>query len=464
MKNKIAALLFIISFLILITKLSFALSCKPWPTEYHFLNSDVVFTGKVENIEELGKQNDMYVKNKVTLTVEQIFKGDLLNSITVFENTYWGAMFKENERYLVFANFLDEELIVEGCSGTKNMKYVSDELKKIENIKQLIQRKINSIRNADKSGNFKYEISVIKDGSIEYKEFDGNGRLAWLDSFKDSEHKSKQFLEDGRYSYLEFFYKNGKLTNTKGYDQNGKLILDENTVQTKLFQEDKRVDCDKLKKHISLLFDKLNYCDVDSDCIYSGIPDCSFGCCGILVNKDVDLAEAKEAVMEFRENCLEECDCLCPPTIMGRKCKDNKCVWAKQETISPEQALNLSLPIEVEDVIMYDDGGTIGVILKDSKGKTFTFCADNRMLRSGPRVEERHLYVGTLHPDNPGSREIPLSGKEERAILMILQDLMNRELSQEEQKKLLNTVVTANLSEKELQRHLLLTIIRRLKK
>lgn len=226
MKNKIAILICIVLISVLIAKLSLALSCSPRPTEYRFLNADVVFTGKVENIEELGKQDETYVKSKAILNVEEVFKGELINSITVSENIYYGATFKENERYLVFANFVDKEFSVGPCSGTRNIKYISDEFKKIERIKQLIQGELDFIRNFDEGEELKYEISITDDGSIEYKEFDEKGRLTWLDIFKGNEHKSKQFFESGRYSYLEFIYRDGKLVHTKGYDQNGKLILD----------------------------------------------------------------------------------------------------------------------------------------------------------------------------------------------------------------------------------------------
>ncbi|MFC1703348.1 hypothetical protein ACFL1E_01000 [Candidatus Omnitrophota bacterium] len=225
MKNKTSTVVFIT--LVLIAKLSFAESCMPKPAEFHFLNADVVFTGKVENIEELGKQDEMYVKSKVRLNVEEVLKGDVSDSVVVFENTYYGAMFKENERYLVFAGFLDEELLTGSCSGTKNMKYLSDEFKKIERINQLIQGQMKSIKNLDEDEELKYEISIVDDGAIEYKQYDENGRLLFHDTFKDGEHIWRQFFNDGMYKYIEYLYKNGKLIYLKKYDQNGKLILEE---------------------------------------------------------------------------------------------------------------------------------------------------------------------------------------------------------------------------------------------
>ena len=68
--------------LVLIAKLSFALSCAPKPTEFHFLNANAVFTGKVDKIEELGKQGEMYLKSK-GLKVALVLNKDFIFCISI---------------------------------------------------------------------------------------------------------------------------------------------------------------------------------------------------------------------------------------------------------------------------------------------------------------------------------------------------------------------------------------------
>ncbi|OGP55797.1 MAG: hypothetical protein A2Y65_01740 [Deltaproteobacteria bacterium RBG_13_52_11] len=87
-------------------------------------------------------------------------------------------------------------------------------------------------------------------------------------------------------------------------------------------------------------------------------------------------------------------------------------------TISlPEETITLYPPFEVKSAVMYRDGGTIAIVIKDGKGTSFPFCLDGRVKRPS---KLRYVYVGATHPDDAGAKQVPLGSAAEKSILMIL--------------------------------------------
>ena len=98
--------------------------------------------------------------------------------------------------------------------------------------------------------------------------------------------------------------------------------------------------------------------------------------------------------------------------------------------------VKLIKPIEIVHADMFRDGGTMEVTLKDKDGRTFTFCLDGRMQSLGLWKKPRpyYIFIGVSHPDMPGGKPIPVGGKEEKAILKMLEDWINENISAEDQK------------------------------
>jgi len=135
------------------------------------------------------------------------------------------------------------------------------------------------------------------------------------------------------------------------------------------------------------------------------------------------------------------------------------------EIILPSGIIVLETPITVEDIQFYEDGGTIGVIIKDKNDKKFMFCLDGRMqeIKFGETPKPTHVYVGAVYPETKGAQSIPIGGKEEKSILDVLQAWLDQELSSDEKEALLTKNSVIGLSEKELKAHRILHIIKSLK-
>lgn len=97
-----------------------------------------------------------------------------------------------------------------------------------------------------------------------------------------------------------------------------------------------------------------------------------------------------------------------------------------------EEVIHLQYPYHLVKWEHYLDGGTLGVTIKDSRGRQFQFAVDGRVQPIPPeslradtlRLPARHFYVGASHPTEKGAREVPILGNEERAILDLL-DLLS---------------------------------------
>ena len=94
----------------------------------------------------------------------------------------------------------------------------------------------------------------------------------------------------------------------------------------------------------------------------------------------------------------------------------------------------LTLPIDVLEADTLKDGGTIEMKISDTLGKTLSFCLDHRLTVKKPY----HVF---LQADNSAaicSKEVPIGGQEEKALVLILQGWLDSKLSQAEQEKYLS--------------------------
>jgi hypothetical protein len=104
----------------------------------------------------------------------------------------------------------------------------------------------------------------------------------------------------------------------------------------------------------------------------------------------------------------------------------------------PGQTITLYPPFEVVNTTMYRDGGTIAIVIKDSKENSFPFCLDGRIKRPSPL---RHVYVGAMHPGDAKAQQIPIGSDTEKTILKILTSAQISESAPNVKKDLVETVI-----------------------
>ena len=88
-------------------------------------------------------------------------------------------------------------------------------------------------------------------------------------------------------------------------------------------------DCDNLKNEIENSFKKINYCNIDSDCIVENNHVCPFGCY-ILYNKKEDILKINQKIDDYLSNGCGSCKYKCQQVKQKEvKCIKNKCVDIK---------------------------------------------------------------------------------------------------------------------------------------
>ena len=108
-------------------------------------------------------------------------------------------------------------------------------------------------------------------------------------------------------------------------------------------------------------------------------------------------------------------------------CISTSYVFAGNEAVKiglKEGSIKLYPPFEVTSAGLYKDGGTIAIVVEDGRGVSFPFCLDGRI--KVPQYE-RYVYVGATYPTNSKAKQIPMGGKDEKAILKILKSAKFRE-------------------------------------
>jgi hypothetical protein len=88
------------------------------------------------------------------------------------------------------------------------------------------------------------------------------------------------------------------------------------------------------------------------------------------------------------------------------------------ETIQLKQGtVTLNPPFEVTETMLYKDGGTIGIVVRDAKGISLPLCYDQRI--KVPEAE-RFVYVGATHPSESSAAKVTPGSATEQALLRIL--------------------------------------------
>lgn len=81
--------------------------------------------------------------------------------------------------------------------------------------------------------------------------------------------------------------------------------------------------------------------------------------------------------------------------------------------------IEMALPLVISEILLYKDGGTVGVKVKDAKGVEHLFCFDGRV---SERVKAKALkvYYGATHPEHKGAKPLIPKGKNEKILLKYL--------------------------------------------
>ena len=88
--------------------------------------------------------------------------------------------------------------------------------------------------------------------------------------------------------------------------------------------------------------------------------------------------------------------------------------------------VSLVPPIEISEIMVYRDGGTIGMQLVDRLGSVLSLCLDGRLRSARDAKKPYKLYLGARHPSDPRGRAVQVGGKEERAVLALLEQARQR--------------------------------------
>lgn len=91
---------------------------------------------------------------------------------------------------------------------------------------------------------------------------------------------------------------------------------------------------------------------------------------------------------------------------------------AETETIALHNgSVTLDMPYEIQQTMMYKDGGTIGIVVRDAKDISLPLCYDRRI---NVPEEERFVYVGATHPSESSAAKVTPGSATEQALLRIL--------------------------------------------
>ena len=112
---------------------------------------------------------------------------------------------------------------------------------------------------------------------------------------------------------------------------------------------------------------------------------------------------------------------------------------AQTETISLASGeVNLVAPYEIEETLIYKDGGTIGIVIKDANGLLLPICYDQRIkVPEG----ERFFYVGATRPGNAPAVKVNRGSDTEQALLRILSSAEIKNPSPRIRQDLIDTVI-----------------------
>jgi len=94
--------------------------------------------------------------------------------------------------------------------------------------------------------------------------------------------------------------------------------------------------------------------------------------------------------------------------------------------------LTIVAPIDIKKHAYIEDGGTLSLDCSDAKGHKFSFCFDGR---SRSKTSGR-IYFGCQYINNKTSRMLPEDSKEEKIIIALLHQWIDKRFTLREQKEL----------------------------
>jgi hypothetical protein len=80
----------------------------------------------------------------------------------------------------------------------------------------------------------------------------------------------------------------------------------------------------------------------------------------------------------------------------------------------PCKVLAIVEPVEVSEAFYWKDGGSIGLELKDAKGKVHRFALDGRAKKPSC------LFVGVTYPSDAAGKRVEIQGVEEQELYAVL--------------------------------------------
>ena len=121
--------------------------------------------------------------------------------------------------------------------------------------------------------------------------------------------------------------------------------------------------------------------------------------------------------------------------------------------------LDFEVPVEVKNVVLYRDGGTIGVTLRDGSPRDFEFCFD-RSLRTGGDDNQQLVFIGALHWSDKNAKPLKKTSLEEKKIRDVLDKWVKKNATEEERADLVNRQGAAGLTDQEVRVYWILKILK----
>ena len=90
-------------------------------------------------------------------------------------------------------------------------------------------------------------------------------------------------------------------------------------------------------------------------------------------------------------------------------------------------------PITVNEVQLYDDGGTAGYTATDAHKKAFRFCIDGQLMTESPRS----FYLNVTHPRQMNAELLANKSRAEREFAQQLKKSLRRQLGVDHEKLIL---------------------------
>ena len=125
-------------------------------------------------------------------------------------------------------------------------------------------------------------------------------------------------------------------------------------------------------------------------------------------------------------------------------------------SLSIAKSIDLSPPISIEKVVMYRDGGTIGIELKDINNKTISFCIDSRF---GSKTRGK-IYIGSTHPTHKNTKIVNDIEFEKQLIHTIIEIVNNNHTQQEIDRVQEKPIDFTKLTEEELKLYRIFRLIK----